>query len=69
MANEQAKHVQGHCTVRSLSPAYWYLYDPAEAKDGRGNPCRGQASPPFATRAELERWIERRAAIAKATGA
>jgi len=35
--------------VRSLSPAYWYIYDAAKAKAERG---RGQVGRSYGTKAE-----------------
>jgi len=55
-----AQHTPGRCSVRSLSPAFWYVYDAAKAQRERG---RGQVGQPYATKADAER-----AAIAKATG-
>ncbi len=55
-----AQHTPGRYSVRSLSPAYWYVYDAAKAQRERG---RGQVGRPYASEAAA------RAAIARATGA
>jgi hypothetical protein len=48
----EAKHTQGRYSVRSLSPAFWYVYDAAKAQRERG---RGQVGRPYASKAEAER--------------
>lgn len=54
-----AQHTPGRYSVRSLSPAFWYVYDAAKAQRERG---RGQVGRPYGSEAEA------RAAIAKANG-
>jgi hypothetical protein len=55
----EAKHTPGRYSVRSLSPAFWYVYDAAKARRERG---RGQVGRAYGSEAEA------RAAISKATG-
>jgi hypothetical protein len=54
------QHRPARYSVRSLSPAFWYVYDAAKAQRERG---RGQVGRAYGSAAEAH------AAIAKATGA
>jgi hypothetical protein len=47
-----------HLTVRSLSPAYWYLYDAQKAKRESG---RGQIGRPFGTEVEARAVLKKMA--------
>ena len=48
----EAKHTPGRYSVRSLSPAFWYVYDAAKAQREQG---RGQVGRPYGSKAEAER--------------